>query len=235
MIYNGHDFKNILRDELISRTFLPGINVSTVEVPGRHGSLFADAKLDPLAISVTVRLIPGFRSNYGYSYEESRRKIAGMLFSRKPSKLILRDDPTRYYYAILSGESQIEKLLGTGQSTLTFICPDPIAIGAERKITLNEGLTSFHLDGTAPSFPIFSIKAQSDEVKVSRGNRYVLPNMKLTKGDVIEIDCANERVTVNESTVGVSLFSDYFGVESGTNSVTVDGGSGILTANERWY
>ncbi|MEG0322814.1 MAG: phage tail family protein [Raoultibacter sp.] len=235
MIYNGHDFKNILRDELISRSFLPGVNVSTVEVPGRHGSLFADAKLDPLAITVAVRLIPGFRSNYGFSYEEARRKIAGMLFSRKPSKLILRDDPTRHYYAILSGESQIEKLLGTGQSSLTFICPEPIAIGNERNITLGEGTTSFHLDGTAPSFPVLRLSASAEEMKVTCGDKYILPNIKLSQGDAVEIDCATERVTVNGNTVGVSLFSDYFEVEPDVTTIKVEGGSGYLVVSERWY
>jgi predicted phage tail component-like protein len=209
--------------------------VTTLDVPGRDGSVFATSKLKPLEISVYVRLKVQAASYLEMS--KIRRDLTGYLFVSEPAKLVLPDEPDLYYMAMCTDSSDLDSLWRFGSCTLTFTAYDPVAFGDEvTKDIATDTATKLWVDGTYKTYPVYTLTGTGDVIKVTSmdTSAYVQTIDKVDKGTEIVIDMANQRVTRGGSYFPVTLGSDFTALDVGNNNVKVAGASGSVTWSERW-
>lgn len=232
MIFNDHDFRDLLVVEKIERSFLPPLQNYSKQVPGKTGLYFTRNEIGIGLIKVSVRLIEKSRSEV----QERVREIAGKLYTKKPSKLILRDD-FRYNIAIVSGTTDVSKFIHTGHGVIDFECHDPYAYGVEKTIKTN---LEFANNGTAPATGTINITAsKTDSILVSASNQ--LNELKIIYpfkgGESLLIDLKNQTISINNtiSMEYLSFDSDFFEIPPGPEQqINVNGGSGVLMYRERW-
>lgn len=233
MIYNGFDFAPYLRANP-HRQLVPPTSIETEAVPGRDGSRLVSARLAEMTVEVDVEL----RARTGEDVTELRRMVAAALWSPEPAPLVLDDDPTRYLMALVDGESELTTLWHTGEATLTFRCPDPVAYGADREQSMTTSL-SVTGGGSYPSSPVITARpAKGSYYRVTdeaTGERVQL-NMSFTGEQVVTIDCAAQHCEVNGASADryVTLDSDYFQLQPGANRLSASSGSATVRWTERW-
>lgn len=235
MIYNGFDFSPYLRVNP-HRGILPPTSVETEVVPGRDGSRLVSARLSELTVSVDVEMRPVA----GWDTAELRRMLAAALWSPDPAPLVLPDDPGRYLMAVVDGETELSTLWDTGEATIAFRCPDPVAYGSDREEAMTTSLVVVG-GGSYPSSPVITARpAKGSYYRVTNeatGERVQL-NMSFTgAGDqVVTIDCAAQHCEVNGASADryVTLDSDYFQLQPGANRLSASSGSATVRWTERW-
>ena len=235
MVYNGFDFSRYLRANP-HRPIMPPTSIETEDVPGRAGTRLKKAKLGELVIPVDVEL----RAKRGDDIAEIRHKLAGALWSPVPAKLVLGDDPSRYHMAVVDGESELSTLWHTGEATINFKCPDPIAYGAERREPFTTKAEIF-AGGNWPTAPIIEARpAKGSYYKVTNDDtgEFVQVNMTFTgAGDqLLVIDFEAQHCEVNGSSADpyVTYESSYFELQPGSNSLRASSGNATVSWRERW-
>ncbi|MEG2932716.1 MAG: phage tail family protein [Gordonibacter sp.] len=234
MIFNDYDFSPYLRCNP-TRSVLPPINVKATEVSNKDGDIFETATLGSMTIEVSARLC--YRGNE--QPMEVRRKLAAMLYSTTPAKLVLDDDPTRYYAAILGGESQLDNLWRTGKADLTFICNDPIAYGASVSIDIR-GVLDLSVGGTYKSYPtITAVPAANTSywrITETTSGDYIQINHAFNGTQTVVIDCENQSATLDGASAGIDvvLASNFFALAPGHTSLKTSSGAATVAYIERW-
>lgn len=225
MIFNDIDFSSYFVVEEVKREFLPSINNSYIK------SHHIKTELSPTIISVKIRLI----QSDDYNLTETKREIAGKLYTDKPAKLLLYDDPSRYDIAKLDGSTDFSKLWTTGSATLKFINAEGVSYsGSARTMPIGTIL----VDGTWKTKPVFTVTftGSATTYKVSNvttGKHVEITGQNFVAGNVLVIDCLNENVKLNGNPImpKVTINSDFFVLVPGTNVLT---GAGNVTFNEAW-
>ncbi|MGY0692989.1 distal tail protein Dit [Virgibacillus sp. FSP13] len=166
----GFTYKNIHSSKFnlavqTKPNILPPINLKTQSVPNLPGAHFNGSGFDMLTIELEV----GFVADDLRDYHVRLRELADWLRPDVPQVLILDNEPNKFYFAVLSGNTDIERLAGRmGQGTLTFICPDPHAYEAiKRKETLPATVLN---EGTAETYPTFDLTVTQDSTRVEIAN-----------------------------------------------------------------
>lgn len=234
MVYNGFDFGPYLRVNP-HRGILPPVSVTTDEVPGRAGARFRAARLGELTIEVDAEL----RAGRGDDIAELRHIIAHRLWSPEPAKLVLPDDPFRYHMAVLDGESELDRLWGTGQATLTFRCPDPIAYGSDRSAAL-DGESEVWVGGSYPTPPTIEAVPAGKNLRVESATASAVIEVAAegafdgTKTLTIDCGAGHCELAGLSADSRVTLASDYFELSPGANLIRIEGGAGTISWTERW-
>lgn len=229
MIFNDFSFEDLLIVEHIDRSLMPTIFNESRHIPGQIGSRFIKSNAHIGLITVKCRLIEETREKV----QETIRIVAGKLYTDKPSKLELRDEPDKYNIAIVTGSTDVEKYLYTGYFEITFECHDPLAYSAEKTQALN---TPFNNDGTRPAKGIITFTASAGEqVLISNGKETLKLIYPFVGTEVLIVDLDKELITINDNNAMkyLSLDSDFFGIKIGSNAITVDG-VGTIKFSERW-
>lgn len=161
MKYDGFDFRPFLRVEDINRPLISEISTQTETYAGREGSVFGSSSRAEKIIEVTVRLIRPYNDTFSLNdgFEKARRQLAGRLYRTEPCKLWLHDAPDVYEMAIMSGQSEIEKLVYTRVSTLTFLCPSPSSYGVLRTENSTGGKVICRVDGNDVTEPLVAVSS----------------------------------------------------------------------------
>lgn len=107
----------------INRSVLPVRENTSKSIPTMNGSFYTGFRYGEREISLDV-LIPGKTK---LDYTRNITRLANVINTNRPAKLILGDDPNKYYYAILDGDTSLSKEVMSGTVTLKFMCNDPIA------------------------------------------------------------------------------------------------------------
>lgn len=216
-----------------TRRFAPTITAKTVEVPGADGGYFLSATMDPLTISVDVRLTGDNPDHRAVGLD--RRMIAAALITDEPKKLILPDEQQLYYLAMLTNASELDTLWHTGGCTLEFTAYDPIAYGQEHTVELASGNNTVVIGGTHKTYPVFELKSTNGYVKVTKDNLdYVKLTATAAKDATVTIDTQNQVSRINTNNSAVDLESDYFSLEPGEHEITLENATGSLVYKERW-
>ena len=155
MIFNSINFNNYLKVEEVRKPILPPISTISKKIPGKHGSRYIRNEFQEEFIEVDVRLI-----DKEFLLGEKVREIAGLLYTEEPKKTYFNDESDKYYMAILSSDTDFEKFLYTGKTTLLFLANDPIAYGQPITETINGSATN---NGTYKTRGTITIKMTSTE------------------------------------------------------------------------
>jgi predicted phage tail component-like protein len=132
------------------------------------------------------------------------------------------------------------------RATLTTTDPgyspqvDQVSIDIESQLSGN----ALIYGGTAPSYPMITVNFQEavegtfEILHLESGNK-VIVNRDFDPGDVLEIDCATEKIKINGvlDMPSLSIMSDFFSLGTGLNTIiTSPAGASIATLEwkERW-
>lgn len=65
--------------------------------------------------------------NILHDLNKKRRELAGILFSENPFKLIIGDEPDRYYNALVEGQPSLTEMNFLGKGQIRFVIPEGVA------------------------------------------------------------------------------------------------------------
>lgn len=242
MIYNGFDFSEYFVDEDIRESILPEAIHTATDIPGADGQLFHDARLGTRTIEIDARVIRRTRRELN----EVLPFIAAKLYARKPSALYTRLHAGEYYMALLSGTVDMEKWLGTGGATLTFVAYDPVRFAdGERTASLAYAARDINVLGNYPAKPVIAVDiptacgyvAVSDittglqirsEYSFKSGNRVVFDCTTGTETMKTALLYATKDSTA-PSKLAVTPQSRWFELEPGTHSMRLLAPSSAVT------
>lgn len=234
MIFNNIDFGDYIKVERVRDPLLPSIKNITKELSGKHGLLYRKNTLEAKYIEVEIRLIEKNRSKV----KEKARTLARLLYTDEPKELRFKEEPDKYYIAILDGNTDLDRFLFTGFAVLTFLATDPIAYGETRKLDLTTDTTFYNL-ATAETRATITIPITSniDHIRIVNQNtgEFIQVEHNFIVGDKIIIDFQNELVTKNGYSIMKDLYleSDFFTIQVGENRITSNV-IGTLEYIERW-
>lgn len=101
------------------RPLMPSMKPKMLSMPGASGSYdFGNNEYDNTAIGIRLVYIP----KSIVERKQRAREIAGWLSSKKWEKLILGDEPDKYYLARVNGEVDLDVLMSSGEANISFIC-----------------------------------------------------------------------------------------------------------------
>ena len=127
----------------VKRPLLPAVKIKRVELPGSSGAYdFPDHEYETRLVTMKIQYI-------GTSYEELRtraRSIAAWLSTNIWAKLIINDEPDKYYLAKVTDEIDLDSLWESGSAEITFDCqPYAYAVTEEDHTTTATGAKNFVL------------------------------------------------------------------------------------------
>jgi predicted phage tail component-like protein len=225
--YKGIASDGKLKVLKVTRSVLPPSSNKLMEIDGKSGALFISKKHGVKKIEVEVAILG--------DYVSKKRDIADWLDADKPEALILSDEPDKTDFALIDGDTDMDEILDNGFGTITFICPDPYSVGADR--TVNAGTINY--GGTAETFPVVTATAtaSASQFSITNGDDNVTVNAPVVAGDVLMIDMSKGKVTKNGTLImsTVTFESEFWSLKKGTNTVTSSAGfTTVLDFKERF-
>lgn len=152
--YGGVQPPSFFRVQKVTFSALPPSNVKTLDIPARDGTYYQGKTYGPRTITVDFFIETPNPDSVMYYAEE----LARWLDQDGPAPLIFTDKPDRTYYAIVKDNTDIEQAVEVGSGSIQFFCPDPVAYGQEKTVSITPNTaTSLINNGTAKAFPRFDI------------------------------------------------------------------------------
>lgn len=154
-----HDYVTVLN---IKRTVLPSRENVTKNVSGRFGSVYLGYKYAAKSIVLNCLVT----ANSKEEYLETIKDLSFILDVDSPKKMTIDDCPDRYCYAVLNGDTDVEKSKHNGELDLEFMCYDPYdyalewqSVDAEHMSSVNPvtRLAMLHNSGSVDTYPYITI------------------------------------------------------------------------------
>lgn len=223
MIYDGYDFSRVLKVEYVHRPLMPGVSTESQGSSGT-GESFGGASLDPETIDVDVRLIAGFRDPDGrkIGFERLRESVAGKLWKGKLCKLVLDDAPHLWNWAVVQGNTDLERFLHTGGTTITWYFPDPVWHGVERRLSSAGGTVWCNVVGNHATAPVVEVETQGSAATVLFDGATFRAEGNVSSADPLTIDAVEKDCYKGDSYVKVNIFDSYPAWEPGMHKVECD-------------
>lgn len=154
--FDGYDLTEYIKVMNVKRPVLSDRTNYTVDIPSMHGSYYTGFKYAPKTIEVEFALI----CKNDVEYFNFKRTLAAILDTNVPSKLIIGDEPNKYYYAVVDGAVDIDKILSNGIGSISFICHNPVAYSTEPKVIhgTDGGVVTVNNEGSADTHPIVNVE-----------------------------------------------------------------------------
>lgn len=208
----------------------------TARVPGRPGLALLSADVEPLELRVRLHL-DAPEALTAAERAEVRRTIRAWLLADGGGTLTVPGEPgLEWHDVVCAGATGWPTPLADASATVTFLCLDPIAYGAER----SSADDAFEVGGTWPTRPVVEMTAKAGSgasvACAATGERVELART-LAAGDLVRVDCAAQTVAVNgvDATADVTLGSDFPSLAPGRAALSFSGCSSHLVLwRERW-
>ena len=159
----------------IQHSILPPVSQNTVEISGRAGAYdfgneigTREITLDILVVAEEENVMPQLLEQFG-----------AWLYHSEAKKLVLGDNPNRYYMAKVTGDSNIKESFLVGEGSITFTCSDPYIYGMEKTLLIPDTYAGDVLEvnntGLAETFPQMQFEVTKDvsAFSVVSGDEYV--------------------------------------------------------------
>lgn len=231
MVFNGYDLAPYLLVTDVKAMVVPPRRLTTAQAPGVDGARVQSAELDALEIHVPAVILRDTMEDV----TECCAALAGMLHTDRDAKLILPNDPTRYYMAMYEGGAEPSRLISKPDVELVFYAGDPVRYGRERTETLG-GRRTVRSGGTYRALPTVTVRPPAGEswsiTNVTTGE-FVRVFADFDGTQELVLDMGLERCTVNGADHMVDGLSDFFPI-NGADELMVSGGTATLRWVERW-
>ena len=197
ILFNNKLISQLIKVLEVNRDAYPSRSIKSIKVPNRNGVYFQGANFGERTITVKFALIQDYTpSDFGDSrFNQYVRSLTYYLTTDAPAKLVFSDEPTKFYWAIVTNVD-VDRALRVGTGTITFECLDCFAYATEEKIYSKETNKDFYIEnrGTAITYPKFNIT-------------FTKPTMSLalvTQDHIIQLGNPNDAfsgVTANNSRI----------------------------------
>lgn len=237
-VFGGIDYGERLDVETIEAPAIAKSSPDMRYAAGRDGGYLAGNRLDPMEIKVKARL-----ATDRIDEREIQRMWADVAATMRhdgPVPLSLVDG--FYWMAVLADEPKLKFRHYSATAELVFLCPDPVAYGAVRRLTVpSGGEVRFKVDGTYPAKPRIVASAVRDAESLVWGLRlddgdHVHVATGSAQARSVALDCDARTCTVNGATALPTLDSDWLAFAPGEHTLEMDHGTGAaeLVFTERW-
>jgi predicted phage tail component-like protein len=240
LTYKGISLEGKLKVLSVTRSLLPSSQLKTLELDGKAGGIFISKKHGMKKIEVEVAVIGATPENL----REKVRELADLLDSEQPEALVFDDEPHLTDFAILEGETDMEEQLKLGTGAITFLCPNPYSVGAERShsfetTTFDWKVYDLVYNGTAPVYPKVTVtfNGATTYFEMWLGENFVKVEFNFQAGTVLEMDFNTGKVLINGTLnlQALTLQSDFFPLKKGTNTISTSEFAGVVVSyNERF-
>lgn len=208
----------------------------TARVPGRPGLALLSADVEPLELRVRLHL-DAPEALTAAERAEVRRTVRAWLLADGGGALAVPGEPgLEWHDVVCAGSTGWPTPLADASATVTFLCLDPIAYGAER----SSAGDAIEVGGTWPTRPVVEMTATAGSgasvACAATGERVELART-LAEGDLVRVDCAAQTVAVNgvDATADVTLDSDFPSLAPGRAALAFAGCSAhVVRWRERW-
>jgi len=232
----SNEFSPALIVNKVQRAITPPITRLVSEIPGMDGAYPMGTKLGMRPIRCEITIVRSLIDND----EAFIRQLAGWLFSEQPEEFIDAKDSNVFYKAYLDNRTDLEEIVSLGKGILDFICPDPLIYQEEREEVFANGECFTLVEGTYRTFPSlrieFSSPADGFKITHTQLDQYIRLNRSFVAGDVVEINCASGKVTLN-GVVAMTIYvweeSDFFYLVPGAQTLLCEI-SEVAHVNIRW-
>ncbi|MGU8376993.1 distal tail protein Dit [Clostridium perfringens] len=152
-----HDYCKILE---VKRDILPQRENFSKEVPTMWGSLYTGYHYAERIITLSIAIVSISKEDY----MNKVRALADVLDVANPSRLYISDEPRKYYYAVLDGSTDLDRLFNTAKVDINFICHDPLAYSDDWKAFIpdSKGIFTFENGGTTSTYPYIRAQFKTD-------------------------------------------------------------------------
>lgn len=234
--FDGHDLSDLFTITDVTRS-VAAWETTSVDVPGRNGSMVTGTRAVPVDVSMTLWT----KAPTVMERQESLRALAAWLAVDEPKALQLGDENGLWRMALPVEAGEVAQHFEADSTTLTFRCYDPILYGDEVTVTVpSGGSVTFTVGGTAPTWPTV---AASSALEGSSGYwRLILDEGDHLDADTgssakaVSADCAKRVLRVNNSVQMLQPSADWLRLTPGEHTVRMNGtGAATLTWRERWW
>ena len=237
-IFDGVDYADILEVVSVAMSALPQTSADLRYAAGRDGAYLAGNALQPLEITVRARLATDTIDER--DIQRRWAEVAARMRTAEPRPLSLSEG--LYRMAVLQGETPLDFKTYSAVAELKFLCPDPVAYGIERTVTVpSGGSATFVVGGTYKAKPVIAAQAVRDPSSQLWGIRlddadYIHVATGSASARAVEVDCGERTCTVEGSASMITLDSDWLELEPGKHTLAMDNGTGAatVTIRERW-
>lgn len=217
-----------------------GQEVTRKTIPGRKGTIKQSKRRPERILGVN------FTINAASSLEirEKVDELSELLNTEEEAPITFTDEINKTYFGMLDGKPDWDEFIYQGKGIIDFVCFDPDKIGLEKTYDFVNDTVSPVNNGTALTKPTitatFTATATEFRVTHAESGQYVRIIRNFVVGDVLELDFAKEKVTLN-GIVNMTLLdwanSDFFELKPGSNTLNVTPvgvANTEITYQERW-
>lgn len=207
----------------VDSPILPPIEQKILTVPDRVGGFHIGRLKGTRTETIKITVLADSQEELA----AKKRILANWLDTDTPQRFLYSYELQMEYLAILDGETNLDKIVTDGETTLTFVIPEPVALGTTRTANLDSASNVITYSGTERGFPVFTVtftqaSTNFDLTHFETGNRVYLVR-SFAVNDRLVIDNRNGKVTLN-GVLGMeylSIISDYIYLNPGTNTINV--------------
>jgi predicted phage tail component-like protein len=211
---NSIDIPSFVKVGKVNFSILPPIKNNYKTIRGKKGIHFYNQTVGERIISVDISII----AEEGSNPMKKTRQLAEWLYHEEAVKLVINDEPDKYYMVLPDGETSISEVVSVGQGTISFLCTEPFAFGEEKELLFPEVAEEpvyFNVEGNTDTHSQIELTIKEDTpfISVASDNGLILLGNPTTvdetpknpKPDIFVDDMSN-----------TSLWTSATSVESGS-------------------
>ena len=238
VMFDGHE---LTRDYHVSDLGMPLLprDVGTQDVPGRDGDVFTGVRLTQRTINLVLTAV----AKNIEQRQAAGRRLAALLATKEPKPLQISIDDGIYYLAVPSSADDAIRYMSATSFPVEFVCPDPVAYGLERTVTVPAGgSVTFEVGGTYPARPVVSTLITEGggtrEWKLTlEDGTYLLysstyPSTSGIWQTQLVADCDARTLKANGATTLLVPSADWLVLTPGEHTLTLSGNAGNLSSAE---
>lgn len=204
MTYRGAALPSFVRVKSVNFMVLPTINLATTKIPQRTGLVYGCTTLGERKISLEVAIVKMDDRSPMELCEELAVWLRGTdLKGFSEGELVLDDNPTKLFYAVVSSEVPISDLISVGEGTIEFLLANPYSYSTvmQNDVSYETPAFTVNYNGTAPCYPIIKFTIATGITDPRIDDAVTGESIKIvgsfSSGTTIEINCGSKKIKVN--------------------------------------
>lgn len=144
VMYAGYDITENMIVTSLDRGLLPEIEYNMKKVGRSDGEKYVDRTVGRRTIPMGFALVG--------NVNKKRRILAKIIAQKEPQSLIFSDEPDKLWYAVPTGNVEIDDIVRAGKGTINWIVPDGVSYDVNPRIFSNISINSTENQVLDPEF-----------------------------------------------------------------------------------